>query len=380
MPADYDNTAETEVNDSSANRRPVLTRRRVLGTTALAVALLGGGTWAGTITGVLPPKSAQAAPSSTFSGATEQITRGVLAGETSASGTLRFSDPRALKSSFDGVVTQLPTPGTVLHHGDKLYQVADRAAYLMGGTIPAWRDFDISMKDGEDIRQLENGLRILGFFTDEPDNRFDWVTANAVTRWQKAMGMEQTGRIPLGTIQFADGDIRVGTLSARVGDRTGADAALYNVTSANQVVDANLKLADQNLAVVGNKVNLRLPGGVNTTGTITSVGTPTEKSGSGDNKERVIPITITPDDLSVTAPLQESSLTIGLPSERRENVLSVPVGALLALTPSQFGVEIVHEDGTTQKVPVTTGLFAAGRVEISGEGISEGQRVVVPQR
>ena len=54
MPADYDNTAETEVNDSSANRRPVLTRRRVLGTAALAVALLGGGTWAGTITGVLP--------------------------------------------------------------------------------------------------------------------------------------------------------------------------------------------------------------------------------------------------------------------------------------------------------------------------------------
>ena len=40
---------------------------------------------------------------------------------------------------------------------------------------------------------------------------------------------------------------------------------------------------------------------------------------------------------------------------------------------------IVESDGTTRKVPVTVGLFAGGRVEVSGEGISEGQRVVVPQ-
>ena len=71
---------------------------------------------------------------------------------------------------------------------------------------------------------------------------------------------------------------------------------------------------------------------------------------------------------------------MGLPSEKRENVLSVPVGALVALSPEQFGVEVVQADNTTQRVPVTTGLFAAGRVEISGEGLAEGQRVVVPQR
>ena len=104
--------------------------------------------------------------------------------------------------------------------------------------------------------------------------------------------------------------------------------------------------------------------------------------GSGDSKEkeRVIPVTITPDDASVTASFQEVSVTVGLPSDKRENVLSVPVGALVALSPEQFGVEVVQADNTTQRVPVTTGLFAAGRVEISGEGLAEGQRVVVPQR
>ena len=42
--------------------------------------------------------------------------------------------------------------------------------------------------------------------------------------------------------------------------------------------------------------------------------------------------------------------------------------ALLA----KHGVEVVEDDGTTRKVPVTLGLFAGGRVEISGEGLSEG--------
>ena len=56
------------------------------------------------------------------------------------------------------------------------------------------------------------------------------------------------------------------------------------------------------------------------------------------------------------------------------------MGALVALSPEQFGVEVVQDDNTTTRIPVTTGLFAAGRVEISGEGLAEGQRVVVPQR
>jgi len=43
------------------------------------------------------------------------------------------------------------------------------------------------------------------------------------------------------------------------------------------------------------------------------------------------------------------------------------------------GVELGESGGTTRKVPVTIGLFAGGRVEISGKDISEGQRVVVPQ-
>ncbi len=154
------------------------------------------------------------------------------------------------------------------------------------------------------------------------------------------------------------------------------------------MVDANIKLSDQRLAVVGTAVTIKLPDASTTTGTITSVGTPTEKSsgsgsgsgsGSSDSKERVIPITVTLTDASATANFQEVSVTVDLPSQKREGVLSVPVGALLALSPDQYGIEIVAPDGTTRKVAVSVGLFAGGRVEVSGEGVSEGQRVVVPQ-
>ena len=45
----------------------------------------------------------------------------------------------------------------------------------------------------------------------------------------------------------------------------------------------------------------------------------------------------------------------------------------------QFGVEIVTSAGAHHVVPVTAGIFAGGRVQVSGPGISAGEKVVVSQ-
>ncbi|WP_052033419.1 efflux RND transporter periplasmic adaptor subunit [Rhodococcus wratislaviensis] len=127
-------------------------------------------------------------------------------------------------------------------------------------------------------------------------------------------------------------------------------------------------------------MTVQLPGGKTTTGKVTSVGTPTEIDGANGQKQTVIPIVVSLDEPTQAAAFQQASVSVSIPSEKREGVLSVPVGALIAITPQQFGVEVVDSDGTTTKVPVTTGLFAGGRVEISGDDIKSGQRVVVPQR
>jgi len=65
-------------------------------------------------------------------------------------------------------------------------------------------------------------------------------------------------------------------------------------------------------------------------------------------------------------------------SHARKDVLAVPVAALLALPGGGYGVQIV-QGGATRIVAVKTGMFAAGRVEISGGGIAEGVTVGVPK-
>ena len=381
---DDDGSTGTADKPGTAHR----TRRRAFLAMG-AAAILAAGAGAGAFASRSGPFAAKAKPTtSTFSGATDTVTKGDLQGQTSVSGTLRYSDSRKFKSGFEGVLIQVPASGAILTQGDVLYRTGNETAYLMRGNLPAWRSFEAGMEDGEDIRQLETALRDLGYFDYEPDDHFSWATTSAILKWQKDLDLPRTGTLPLGRIVFTPGDLRVGTVTARVGDRIAADTELFDVTSTTQVVDANIKLSDQKLAVAGTAVTIKLPDAKKTAGKITSVGTPTEKSsgsgsgagsGSGESKERVIPITVPLTDASATTNFQEVSVTVDLPSEKRTAVLSVPVGALLALSADQYGVEIVEAGGTTRKVPVTIGLFAGGRVEISGKDISEGQRVVVPQ-
>lgn len=376
----------------STDTKPARKRRKVIigATVVLALGLVGVGTAAAL--GTFSAAEKNESEGNVFTGSTDVVTRGTLEGETTAVGTLHYADRYKFRGAFEGVVTKLPTPGTTLTQGDMIHQIGDEPSYLMHGDTPAWRTFEPDMSNGEDVTQLETALQQLGYFTGEPNSHYDWLTRSAIQKWQKDNDLVQNGILPLGRVVFAPEDLRVGTMIARVGDRANAETDLFNVSSTRQIVSANLKLSDQKLGVVGNSVKLRLPGGETTTGTISAVEPPTDKSAAGDQKnsdssqdsssekERIIPITVTPDDPEATKNLQEASVTLGLISEKRENVLSVPLSALIALTPDQFGVEVVNDDNTTRKVPVTTGLFAGDRVEVTSDELSENQRVVVPDR
>lgn len=351
-----------------------------------AVALIAAG--ALTLSACSGSKADAEAPQS-FSGATATITKGDLVGETTVQGSLHYADSYTLKSAFEGVVTALPTPGTTLTQGSHVYTVGGNNTYLLHGATPAWRSFEEGMSDGEDVTQLETSLAALGYFGATPNAHFDWNTIAAIKRWQKALGLPQNGTLPLGTVLFAPEDLRIGALKSRVGDTATTEKDLFTASSSRQVISANLKLSDQALGVVGNSVTVRLPGSATTTtGTITSVEPPREKAteeggketSKETSKERIIPITVTPDDTSALEGLQEASVSLGLTSETRKGVLSVPLGALVALSSDQFGVEIVDDAGQVRRVPVTVGLFAGDRVEVSGDDIAEGQRVVVPNR
>lgn len=355
-------------------------RRRVVLFSFLAVAgilIAGGGFWAFTASAAAPSGSSDA---SKFTGDTEEIKIGDLQGTISITGTLRYADSRSIQAGSDGTVTALPTAGETLTRGNQLYAIDDIPTFLLTGSLPAWRDFAPDMKDGPDVKQLEQNLSALGFFSGEPDEKFRWATTEAITAWQKATGQDQTGRLPLGSVVFSAGDLRVGEISAGVGTRVGPGTPMFDASTTTQVVEANVKLSDQQLATVGAQVSVQLPGGASTNGKIASVGTPTEIEGSDGQKQTVIPVVISLDDPAAAATFQQAAVTVSVPTQKREGVLSVPLGALIALSSQQFGVEIVDDDDTTRKVPVTVGMFAGGHVEISGNGIDAGQRVVVPQR
>lgn len=311
--------------------------------------------------------------------ATAEVEQGTLEGSTSARGTLGYGPQRDLDPALEGILTWLPDTGATVTLGSPLYAVNNDRVYLMHGQTPAWRSFETDMPSGPDVLQLEQSLSALGFFGDEPDEVFDWVTRESIKEWQAATGQKRTGTIALGEIVFEAGNVRVSGTPVATGSPAAKGTPVLQVTDLGQQVQVDLGLADQRLAVVGAAVEIELPGGETTTGTVQSVEVPTERKDAQDEKKTVIPVTISLDDPEATGDVQQASVTVQFPSERRENVLSVPVGALLALPDGAFGVERVEKDGTTTRVPVETGLFAGGRVEISGDGIAAGDTVTVPE-
>jgi hypothetical protein len=84
----------------------------------------------------------------------------------------------------------------------------------------------------------------------------------------------------------------------------------------------------------------------------------------------------------------QAPVSVSIVSAHVSNVLAVPVSALVALAGGGYAVAVVHGTGTStdtstgtrQLVAVRTGLFSSTLVQVSGAGISAGQRVEVPSQ
>ena len=70
---------------------------------------------------------------------------------------------------------------------------------------------------------------------------------------------------------------------------------------------------------------------------------------------------------------------MSLTTQSAAGVLAAPISALLALAGGGYAVEVVGPGGTHHLVGVTTGIFTGSQVQVSGQGIEAGTRVVVAQ-
>lgn len=337
------------------------------------VAVLGGVAAGATL--LMTPQREPAAPER-VAVTTAPVTSGRVITETKAVGTLAYPSRGPVTSGAAGIVTGLPKTGTVLRRGAVLFTVDAHPAVLLRGTLPAYRTFEKGMPDGQDVLQLETNLAALGFFRGDIDRHFSPWTVVAVKAWQRSLGVKPTGRLDRSAVHFSPQSVRVARRAVRLGAVVAAGAALLETSATRQVIRVHVGLEDQRLARVGRRVTVELPVGGDVRGRVTSVGAPQQlRSDSGTTV--VVPVTVGLRLPKAAAAFAQATVTVRFRSPSRKDVLTVPVGALIALGPERFGVEL-PAGAATRRVPVDVGAFVAGRVEIAGQGIAEGVQVVVP--
>ena len=307
--------------------------------------------------------------------ATAVVSRGDLVDTETVDGKLTYGDVREVWTGVSGVVTWAPEQGATVKRGGTLLKVAGRPVTLMYGGSPMYRTLRDGMS-GKDVRQLEQNLRVLGYSGMTVDDEFTGATEAAVREWQDDRGLAETGAVDPGQVVFLAGAVRIREVKAPEGRRVGQGQPVLTVAGTKRVVHVDLDADKQDLAKEGAAVSVELPGGKAVKGKITKVGSVAESTGSGQDKKTTIGVDISIGDAE-TGRLDEAPVSVELESERKKDVLSVPVEALLALREGGFGVEVVA--GKERRlVPVDVGAFGGGRVEVSGSGLSEGVKVEVP--
>jgi hypothetical protein len=210
------------------------------------------------------------------------------------------------------------------------------------------------------------------------DDDYTSSTADAVEAWQDDLGLDDTGRVELGRVLFAPDAIRVDSVSAEPGQPLQPGTRILAYTGTTRLVTVRLDASDQRLAKQVAKVTVSMPNGTSVPGVISRVETVIE-AGSGQDADPTTKIeTIVSLASANGVSYDAAAVDVIFTAEERAGVLTVPIAALVALPDGGYGVEVV-EGSTSRYLPVETGLFADGRVEVSGDGLAEGMTVGIPR-
>jgi hypothetical protein len=159
----------------------------------------------------------------------------------------------------------------------------------------------------------------------------------------------------------------------------GADAVgeLLAYTSTTRVVSIDLPVARQHLVREGLTVTVTLPTGATAPGTVTTIASVASPGEEGSSAGPTVGVTVTVTDQRELGNVDGAPVSLVLVVDEHKDVLTVPIGALVALAEGGYGVQVI-DGSTTRYVAVKPGMFGGGRVEVSGEGIVEGLTVGVP--
>lgn len=368
---------------------PALARRTrpiVLAVTGVALAAAAGFAARGIWTGQARPAVAgQNVPVSVAA-----VVRTNVSARQLVAGTLGYQGSFGIVDELGaGVITWLPGGGSLVRRGQALFQVAGQPVFLLYGPVPAWRDFAPGMTSGPDVRELQQNLAALGFGPGPADGQFGWSTEAAIERWQQARGLTVTGTIPLGQVTFLPGPLRITATAVPLGHPAAPGATVLSGTSDTPAVTVSLTVGGPTVKP-GDPVLVTMPDGTTTVNgvvaTVSPVATTSAATGANGTSQgsdaapsAVIPVTITIGRSRVPAGLDQAPVQVAITQQRDDNVLAVPVTALLALPGGGYAVRVSGHGH--RLITVTTGVFdaATGLVEVAGPGLAAGQTVQVAQ-
>lgn len=284
-----------------------------------------------------------------------------------------------------GVLTWLPAAGAVVERGQRLYEVSGAGVYLLYGTVPMHRRLGVGVS-GSDVQELEQNLLGLGFGHDVgliADGTFTAADAAAVREWQAASGLPQTGSVDLGAVVFEPGAVRVAANHGTVGGAYAAGQPVLDLTDTAHVVTVSLDTAMESSVKAGDAVTVQIPSVAQpVAGTVTDVShvaqAPSNQNNQAGPPRATVAVTIRLNDPAAGGSLDQVPVRVSITDQVRQNVLAVPVTALIARSDGTFAVEVIRAGGRTA-ITVHTGLFGDnGLVEVTGQGLSAGDRVQVP--
>ncbi|WP_431967223.1 hypothetical protein [Actinacidiphila sp. bgisy160] len=362
------------------HRLPRRRRRRL--TVALAVLLTAGGAGGATAAWSARQGGPQTAPEHPIRLDTVKVIRTDLSTDRTLPGTLGYGPPRTLKGTGSGVLTKLPAPGAKAVRGKPLYWVNDQPVTVFLGDTPFFRALDKPGLRGRDVTVLADNLRALGYGTGHTAGRapapgvteFTPELSAALKRWQRDTGQEATGTLTPGRALVLPGPARVNTVTAVPGDPVEGEVLTYTTTAKSVAVSVDA--TEVGALRKGQSVVITLPDSREIPGTVTTVARAVQGGSADDQTAQAGPptvaVTITPRHAADVKGLDSASVQVRFTATDRRGVLAVPVTALLAL--SEGGYALQRPDASL--IPVDTGVFADGMVEVSGAGLSEGMTVV----
>lgn len=376
--------------------RPRGRRRPIVWAVAVCTAIAAGSAivWIRTVGG---DDTAAAAPAAV---ATVAITRTDVSTSRLLSGSLGFGAPRPVKSLREGVVTWLPQPGATIGRGEVLFRLNDQPVPLLLGSPPLYRTLSARNTVGRDVAMVAANLTALGYAIGAQPKPGETVSQEAtgvspsssappsgparttvkagdgvltsaligaIKKWQRDRGLPADGSLEVGDVTVLPAPVRVDSVAGLVGD--AADGSLMSVTPTTKVVTVQSPAAEVGSLHEGDPATVRLPDGTQLPAAVGSIATVAAQEGQ---QAQAVAVTITLENPDAAGPLDGAGVSVEIAGETHRGVLTVPVGALLALREGGYAVQL--EDG--RLLSVKTGLFSRGMVEISGDGLGEGLKVV----